>query len=169
MPTNIIFDKSYYDTVGVSKSHNITSNIYPYELAGIYFSAEGTITQPYFDSAADEILLRETPYGDKNNNNPSLILSKWGSGKVVVTTIPLDINSVLDKSVLICPWWDDNWHFRRSVEIDPNNVRRINEPIEVVIDPTEELNALAKAGIINLETAELDFDSRVIEYIAKLF
>jgi len=167
LPTNIIFDKSYYDTVGVSKSHNITSNIYPYELAGIYFSAEGTITQPYFDSAADEILLRETPYGEKNNNNPSLILSKWGSGKVVVTTIPLDINSVLDKNVLICPWWDDNWHFRRSIEIDPNNVRRINEPIEVIIDPTEELNALAKAGIINLGTADLDFDSpRVIEYIA---
>ena len=53
LPVNITFDSGNYDTIGVSKQHNITLNIEPYEIAGSYFSAEGTILDPFFDGPAN--------------------------------------------------------------------------------------------------------------------
>jgi len=173
LPVNIVFDKSEYDTVGVSKQHEITNNIYPYELSASYYSSEGTIVEPFFDNAANEILFREIPFGTYNNNNPSVVLSSWGAGKILTTSIPIDVKSILDDNISVCPWWDPDtigaghdWHFRRNVEVDPGNYTRINEPIEIIIDPTAEINKLAKEGFLTLENTNLDFDSiRVIELI----
>ncbi|MCC7571770.1 MAG: PQQ-binding-like beta-propeller repeat protein [Candidatus Methanofastidiosum sp.] len=173
LPVNITFDSGKYDTIGVSKQHNITLNIDTYEIAGSYYSANGTILDPFVDGPANEILLREIPYGPYLNNNPSLIVSTWGSGKVVTTTIPMDIHSIVDNKFNVCPWWDPgqlgnppDWHFRKRLEVNPGNTIRINEPIEIIIDPTVDINRLAKQGFLNLENATLDFDSiRVIELI----
>ena len=173
LPVNITFDEGKYDTIGISKQHNITLNIDPYEIAGSYYSANATILDPFVDGPANEILLREVPYAPYLNNNPSLILSTWGAGKVVTTTIPMDIHSVVDNTFSVCPWWDPgqignapDWHFRKRLEVDPVNIIRVNEPIEIIIDPTADLNRLAKEGFINLENTTLDFDSiRVIELI----
>ncbi|NPV50669.1 MAG: PQQ-like beta-propeller repeat protein [Candidatus Methanofastidiosum sp.] len=173
LPVNITFDSGNYDTIGVSKQHNITQNIEPYEIAGSYFSAEGTIIDPFFDGPANEVLLREIPYGPYLNNNPSLIVSTWGTGKVVTTTIPMDMYSIVDNTFSVCPWWDPNqiggppdWHFRKHLEIDSGNILRINEPVEIIIDPTADINRLAKQGFLDLENTTLDFDSiRVVELI----
>ncbi len=173
LPINIIFDKGQYDTIGVSKQHNITNNIDPYEVAGSYFSAEGTILEPYFDSPVDEILLREAQYGEYENSNPSLIISTWGTGKVITTTVPIEMHSLLDSTFSVCEWWDPDtfgnapdWHFRKHLEVDPVNVTRVNEPIEVIINPTADINKFAKQGFLDLESTTLDYDSiRVIELI----
>lgn len=173
LPTNITFDEGKYDTIGISKQHNITQNLEPYEIAGSYYSTNATILDPFVDDPANEILLREVPYSPYLNNNPSLILSTWGAGKVVTTTIPMDIHSVVDNTFSVCPWWDPDqigntpdWHFRKRLEVDPVNITRVNEPIQIIIDPTTDINRLAKQGFLDLENTTLDFDSiRVIELI----
>ena len=133
----------------------------------------GTILEPYYDTPGAEILIRETPYGPYKNNNPSLVLSTWGAGKIIATTIPIDKKSVLDTNTTVCKWWDPDtlgqghdWHFRRLVIIDAGNVTRVNEPVEVIIDPTAEINKLAKDGLIDLEDSRLDLNSiRVVELL----
>jgi hypothetical protein len=173
LPVNITFDIGKYDTIGVSKQHNITQNLEPYEIAGSYYSANATILDPFVDGPANEILLREVPYSPYLNNNPSLILSNWGAGKVVATTIPIDTKSVLDTKVRVCKWWDPgvlgqgyDWHFRRLVIVDSGNFTRVNEPIEIVIDPTADINELAKEEFLELENIHLDLNSiRVVELL----
>lgn len=173
LPVTIIFNQGNYDTLGISKDHAITSNLFPYEVAGSYYSSEGTILEPYYDTPGAEILIRETPYGHYKNNNPSLVLSTWGAGKVISTTIPIDKKSVLDTNTTVCKWWDPDvigqnydWHFRRLVIVDPGNSTRVNEPIEILIDPTAEINKLAMDGLVNLENAYLDLNSiRVVELL----
>lgn len=173
LPVNVIFDKGEYDTIGVSKQHNITLNIDPYEIAGSYFSAQGTILEPFFDGPTNEVLLREIPYGSHLNSNPALIVSTWGAGNIVTTTIPIDKKAVVDTKMNVCTWWSPgelgnlpDWHFRRLVIVDSGDSTRVNEPIEVIIDPTAEINKLAKDGLINLEDASLDLNSiRVVEVL----
>ncbi len=173
LPISVIFDKGNYDTIGVSKQHNITSNLLPYEIAGSYYSAEATILEPYFDGPNADILIRETPFGNKDNSNPSLIISNWGAGKIIATTIPIDVKALIDCNTTVCPWWDptslgsgEDWHFRKIVAVNSGSITHINEPIKVIIDPTDEINKLANQGFLNLETTTIDFDSiRVVELI----
>ncbi|HQG60852.1 MAG TPA: hypothetical protein PLU96_02070 [Methanofastidiosum sp.] len=173
LPVAITFNQGNYDTIGISKEHAITSNLFPYEVAGSFYSSMGTILEPYYDTPGAEILIRETPYGPYKNNNPSLVLSTWGAGKIIATTIPLDKKSVLDTNTTVCKWWDPDtigqghdWHFRRLVIIDAGNVTRVNEPVELIIDPTAEINKLAKDGLVNLENSYLDLNSiRVVELL----
>ena len=43
---------------------------------------------------------------------------------------------------------------------------RVNEPIKIIIDPTADINRLAKQGFLDLENTTLDFDSiRVVELL----
>ena len=173
LPISVIFDGGKYDTIGVSKQHNITSNLLAYEISGSYYSAEATISDPYFDGPNTEILIREIPYNNKNNSNPSLIISNWGAGKIVATTIPIDVKALIDCNTSVCPWWDpsslgagEDWHFRKLVVVNSGSITRINEPIKVIIDPTVEINRLAKEGFLDLETTNLDFNSiRVVELV----
>jgi len=173
LPITVVFDKGKYDTVGISKDHDITSNIFGYEIAGSYYSAESTISEPYFDGPDTEILIRETPYVENDNSNPSLLISKWGAGKIIATTIPIDLKALVDCNTSVCPWWDplslgsgEDWHFRKLVVLEVGNTTRINEPIKVIIDPTEDINRLAKEGFLDLETTHIDFNSiRVVELL----
>ena len=173
LPINITFDKGKYDTIGVSKQHNITQNLEPYEIAGSYYSANATILDPFVDGPANEILLREVPYAPYLNNNPSLILSTWGAGKVVTTTVPIDIHSIVDNTFSVCPWWDPgelgnppDWHFRKLVAVNSTTITRVNEPVKIIIDPTFDINKLAKEGFLDLEDTSINFDSiRVVELI----
>lgn len=173
LPINVIYDSGKYDTIGVSKQHSITTNLSPYEIAGSYYSAEGTILEPYFDQPGVDILLRETPYNTHDNSNPALVLGSWGAGKVIATTIPIDYKAVLDTNTTVCSWWDPgslgggyDWHFRRLVVVDAGDVNRVNEPIEIIIDPTDEINKLSKEGLLDLENTNLDLNSiRVVELI----
>ena len=174
LPVAITFNQGNYDTIGISKEHAITSNLFPYEVAGSFYSSMGTILEPYYDTPGAEILIRETPYGPYKNNNPSLVLSTWGAGKIIATTIHIDKKSVIDTNTTVCKWWDPDtlgqghdWHFRRLVIIDAGNVTRVNEPVEVIIDPTAEINKLAKDRVDTYKNIQdINIHGNIKEYFS---
>ena len=84
-------------------------------------------------------------------------MSKFIKIKSILVFLVVFIFLVSDVNALD-EWWNASWHYRMKVEINSTDYERVDTPIEIVINFTNELNAL---GIYD------NFDSnsvRVVEY-----